>query len=370
MKILITGGAGFIGSHLADALVGRAHEVVIYDNLDPQVHPGSKHPAYLNKKARFVRGDVLDYAKLKKALESADIVFHLAAKVGVGQSQYEIKEYSDVNIGGTANLLDIIVNSGHRPKKLLVAGSMSSYGEGLYACKKCGRLKPDLRAEKLMKSGRWEPLCPRCGAELNGLPTPETTPLDCNSIYALTKKAQEEMSLVIGRTYKIPTTVMRFFNVYGPRQSLSNPYTGVAAIFMSRIKNANRPVIYEDGLQSRDFIYVGDIVKGLILAMNKKSADYEVFNLGAGRPVAIKAVADIIAGIYGKDIRPDVTGRYRKGDVRHCFADISKARRALGFKPSTDFASGMRLLCAWAYGEKAMDKYALAARELKEKGLA
>ncbi len=372
MKILITGGAGFIGSHLVDGLIEKGFkDVIIYDNLEPQVHPGSKIPSYLNKKARFIRGDVLDYEKFKKVILDCDVVFHLAAIVGVGQSQYEVKKYVDINIGGTARLWDIIANAQpqKRPHKVIVAGSMSSYGEGIYKCPKCGAVKPPLRTSEQMSRGDWELFCPYCGSKVKPIPTPESTPLISNSIYALTKKAQEEMSLIMGRTYNVPTTVLRFFNVYGSRQSLSNPYTGVAAIFMSRIKNDNPPVIYEDGLQTRDFVYVGDVAQALILSMKKSSADYEVFNVGTGTPVTIKEVAEIIAKIYGKNIKPQITYKFRKGDVRHCYADISKIQKLLGFRPQVSFEDGMRHLIEWARRETAVDKFDRATLELKKKGL-
>jgi len=376
MKILVTGGAGFIGSHLVDALIEKGYnDVVIYDNLEPQVHPGSRLPSYLNKKAKFVRGDVLDYNKFKKVVLDADVIFHLAAIVGVGQSQYEIKRYTEVNVGGTANLWNIIANSSpavrrKRLRKVIVAGSMSSYGEGLYRCKKCGEMKPPLRSESQMSMKKWELICPVCGGLLHPIPTPETAPLNSNSIYALTKKVQEEMSLVVGKTYEVPTAVLRFFNVYGSRQSLSNPYTGVAAIFMSRIKNNNPPVIYEDGLQTRDFVYVGDVAKGLIAAMESPKANYEVFNLGSGKPITIKDVASVIAGIYGKEhIKPLITLKFRKGDVRHCYADISRIKRFLKFSPSVDFETGMKILCNWARDEKAVDRFETAQKELRRKGL-
>lgn len=369
MKVLITGGAGFIGSHLTDALVSSVYQIIIYDNLDKQVHIDGKKPAYLNAKAEFIQGDVLDYKNLKKVVLDCDYIFHFAAKVGVAQSQYEIKKYVDVNIGGTANILDILVNNKNNVKKLIIAGSMSSYGEGMYECKKCGIIKPLLRTEKQMTLKKWELLCPNCNLVLKPLPTSEKVILDCNSIYALTKKMQEEMSLIAGKTYRIPTVILRFFNVYGPRQSLSNPYTGVTAIFMSRIKNNKSPVIFEDGKQTRDFVYVEDVTRGCILAMKKKESNYEVFNLGSGKPTTIVDVAKIISQVYRKDIKPDITNRYRKGDVRHCFADITKIKSKLGFKPSINFENGIRKLCQWAKTAQAIDFYDKAERELKEKGL-
>jgi dTDP-L-rhamnose 4-epimerase len=255
MKLLITGGAGFIGSHLVDALIDRGHEVAIYDNFEPQVH--KTEPEYLNKNAELIRADVRDKETLKNAIMDTEIIFYQAAMVGVGQSMYQVEKYVDVNTFATAKLLDILANEEHSVKKLIVASSMSIYGEGAYQCGDCGIVYPALRSEER----RWEMTCPNCGKEVVPMPTGESKPLQPTSIYAVTKKDQEEMCLAIGRSYGIPTVALRYFNVYGPRQSLNNPYTGVCAIFSSRIKNKNPPLIFEEGLQSRDFISVHDIVK-------------------------------------------------------------------------------------------------------------
>lgn len=368
-KILVTGGAGFIGSFLVDRLVELGHEVTLFDNLEPQVHPNSKPPDYLNPKACLVRGDVRDYDALRYVLAGQQVVFHLAGAVGVGQSQYEIKRYVDVNTGGTANLLDLLVNHDHQVEKLLVAASMSSYGEGCYRCEKDGVVRPHLRSGEQMEAGDWEPKCPVCNGRIEPIPTPEEAAQHCNSIYSLTKKDQEDMVLNIGRTYSIPSVALRFFNVYGPRQSLSNPYTGVAAIFMSRIKNNHAPVVYEDGQQTRDFISVHDIVDALVLCMGKPEADYEVFNVGSGQPLTIAGIAETLAGLYGKRIQPEVTHRFRKGDVRHCFADISKIARRLAWQPRVGFEAGMQELIEWSREQDAADKFEQAAQELRAKGI-
>ncbi len=369
MRILVTGGAGFIGSFIVDKLIELGHTVRIFDNLDEQVHPNSKKPDYLNKNAEFILGDVRDYDAFKKVCLDVDVIFHKAAAVGVGQSQYKIKHYVDVNTGGTANLLDILVNNKNKVKKLIVAASMSSYGEGYYNCKKCGRVTPSLRSLPQMQSGDWELKCPICGINVNPLPTDEKKELASNSIYAISKKDQEEMCLNIGKAYNIPTVALRYFNVYGPRQSLSNPYTGVAAIFMSRIKNNNAPYIYEDGLQSRDFISVHDIVQANMLAMQKPEANYEMFNVGTGKPIAIKDIALILAKLYGKNIEPIIANKFRQGDVRYCYADISKITKKLGFKPKVSFEKGMKELIEWAKTAQSEDKFEQAAGELAAKGL-
>jgi dTDP-L-rhamnose 4-epimerase len=369
MKVLVTGGAGFIGSFIVDGLVEKGHDVVILDNLDKQVHPTGEPPAWLNKKAEFIRGDVRNKEDVKRAMDGVEILFHEGAAVGVGQSMYELNYYVDVNTGGTANILEFLANEEHSVKKMMVAASMSEYGEGLYACEKCGPVEPSLRTEAQMAKGDFEQHCPSCSAELTPVPTPETKHLDCNSVYALTKKDQEELVLMMGKAYGIKAVALRYFNVFGPRQSLSNPYTGVAAIFMSRIKNGNRPVIYEDGLQSRDFVSVRDIARANILAMEKSAADYEVFNVGTGNPLSIKQVAEKLAELQDSDIKPEITSKFRKGDVRHCFADISKIKSKLGYSPSVLFEDGMREIIEWSQGVKAIDKFEQAAQELKKKGL-
>jgi len=370
MKILVTGGAGFIGSHLVDALVDRGHEVTIYDNLDPQVHPGSRPPLHLNRRAEFIQGDVRDRAALQAAVGKAEIIFHKASAVGVGQSQYQIAQYVTANTGGTATLLDILVNTERPVRKLIVAASMSSYGEGLYACASCGPCRPPLRSEKQMAARDWEPRCPSCRIPVSPIPTPEEAALHCNSIYAITKKDQEEMCLLIGRTYGIPVVSLRYFNVYGPRQSLSNPYTGVAAIFMSRIKNGRPPVIYEDGLQTRDFVSVEDVVEANLRCIERSEADGHALNVGTGRPLTIRGVAEILARAYGKPIRPDITEKFRKGDVRHCYADNSKLRSLLGFSPKIAFEQGIEALIAWSQTVDAVDHFEEAKAELEAKGLA
>ncbi len=370
-KVLVTGGSGFIGSHLVDRLVEKGYKVTIFDNLEKQVHPFGL-PEYHNLKAKFIRGDVRKKNVFKDAVKNSDIVVHLAAAVGVGQSQYQIAKYVETNIQGTANLLDILVNEKHTVKKLLVASSMSIYGEGLYLCGKCGKVKPPLRdfagcnKEKIL----WEPLCPYCRGSLKPVATTEDTPLMSNSIYAISKKEQEEMSLMIGKTYGIPVTALRFFNVYGPRQSLSNPYTGVAAIFLSRIKNGNPPVVYEDGLQTRDFIWVGDIVEACILSLEKEQANYQVFNVGSGIPISIVDIAKILIRLLGiKNLEPAITCKFRKGDIRHCYADTRKIKKIIGFEPKVPFEQGLKKLIRWSKTVKSEDRFAKASDELKKKGL-
>ena len=368
-SVLVTGGAGFIGSFIVDELVRRGHRVRIFDNLDPQVHPSGKPPVFLNKDAEFVQGDMRDYDAVAKAVEGMEVISNHAAAVGVGQSQYQIKYYVDVNTAGTANLLDVLANKKHKVEKMLVAASMSSYGEGMYECAEHGKVRPPIRTEAQMAAGRWELECPVCKATVKPVPIPETAEQLCNSIYAVTKKDQEDMSINVGVTYGIPTVAFRYFNVYGPRQSLSNPYTGVAAIFMSRIKNGHAPVIFEDGLQSRNFVSVHDIVQINMLAMESAGADYQSLNVGSQVVMTIKGVAEVLAKLFGKDLKPEITNRFRKGDVRHCFSDNSKVEKLLGFKNKVSFEDGMKELIEWSREAEAVDKFDVMADEMKSKGL-
>ncbi len=369
-KILVTGGAGFIGSYLVDKLIELGHEVVVFDNLEPQVHgEGQKIPKYLNKECEFIKGDIRDRNEFKKALKGREVIFHQAAVVGVGQSMYEIKRYSEVNILGTANLLDILANENHRVEKLIVASSMSVYGEGKYSCAGCGVVYPKLRSLSQLKKGEWEMKCPLCNQKVQSSPTDEDKPLSPTSVYAISKRDQEEMCLTIGRAYDIPTVALRYFNVYGPRQALSNPYTGVAAIFSCRILNSSCPYVFEDGLQSRDFTHVSDIVQANILAMVEKEANYEIFNVGTGRPSTVLDIANLLIKNLGSSVNIDIVRKYRHGDIRHCYADISKIQKKLGFKPPLKFEEGVSDLVEWVKRQKAVDQFEKSQKELKEKKL-
>ena len=372
MKILVTGGAGFIGSFIVDELVGRGHDVVIYDDLAPQVHgPSGKAPGYLNPKAEFIKASVLDSDRFHSAVKDADVLFHEAAAVGVGQSMYQIKHYVEQNSMGGAVILDVIANRPNKLKKMIVASSMSVYGEGAYRCGKCGEVYPELRTRKQLEKKQWQMKCPGCGTETSPAPVKEQKPLNPTSIYAITKRDHEEAFLTVGRAYGIPTVALRYFNVYGPRQALSNPYTGVCAIFSSRLLNGQAPVIFEDGLQSRDFIHVKDIVAANMLAMEKSAADYQVFNVGTGKPKTILEVAKILSEKLqpGKGIEPEVTNKFREGDIRHCYCDNSKIEKLLAFKPSVDFSDGIDDLIGWVSEQIAEDRSAEALKELRQKGL-
>lgn len=349
MKILVTGGAGFIGSHIVDSLLKEGHNVIVFDNLEPQVH-GNKDsmPDYLSKDVEFIKGDVRNKSELKKIIKGVEVIFHKAAVVGVGQSMYQIHKYVDVNILGTANLLDILVNTKNKVRKLIVASSMSIYGEGKYKCKKCGIIFPRLRSEKQLKKQDWEMHCYICGKIVGQIPTDEDKVQFPTSIYATTKKTQEEMCLETGKAYKIPTVAFRYFNVYGSRQALSNPYTGVAAIFCSSIINNKQPIIFEDGKQTRDFIHVKDIVKANILALHSKNSDYEAFNVGTGKQTNLLNLFNMLQDKFGKrNVNPNIINKYREGDIRHCYADISRIQNKLLFKPEIDLEDGVADLVEW-----------------------
>lgn len=371
MKVLVTGGAGFVGSHTVDALLEDGHEVRILDNLERQVHgTDQKRPTYLNKEAEFINGDIRNEADVKRALKGIQVVFHLAALVGVGQSMYDIKRYVEINSLGGAVLLDALVNGRNAIEKVIVASSMSIYGEGAYNCKSCGPVYPRLRTNEQLKRRSWEMSCPICHKEVSPIATNEDKKLYPTSIYAITKRDHEEMFLSIGASYNIPTVGLRYFNIYGARQSTSNPYTGVVAIFLSRILNNNNPLIFEDGWQSRDFIHVSDIVKANILAMEMSAANYRVFNIGTGRRLSILDVANILIKDINPALKPEIVNKYREGDIRHCYADTSLIEKELGFRPEVEFESGLKDLIEWAKENDAEDRVEMATQELVEKGLA
>ncbi len=365
--ILVTGGAGFIGSHIVDLLVKKGHAVRVLDNLEPQVH-GSEKPNYLNPKAEYQWGDVRDHAALAKALQGVESVFHEAAMVGVGQSMYQVDKYCDVNVQGTARLLEFLVSKPHSVRKLVVASSMSIYGEGAYACNDCGPVAPELRPESQLKAKEWEPRCPICRRAVRSVPTGEAKPLRPTSVYAVTKRDQEELALSVGRAYGIPTVALRYFNVFGPRQSLSNPYTGVCAIFSSQIKADNPPKIYEDGAQTRDFVSVSDIAAANLLVLESAKANGQALNVGSGKPTSILQVAQTLISLYKKPFQPTVANTFRAGDIRHCSADIGRIRR-LGFEPTVTFEQGMRELVQWGAHARSEDKTADAHAELVQRGL-
>jgi dTDP-L-rhamnose 4-epimerase len=367
-QVLVTGGAGFIGSHLADELLAQGYGVRVLDTLDPQVHgEGRKRPQYLAKDVELVVGDVCDKEAVQRALKGVDAVYHFAAAVGVGQSMYEVAHYTRINNLGTAVVLEALIEN--PVERLVVASSMSLYGEGLYRSA-AGEVRTGReRTLEQLRDGDWE-VRDEDGAVLQPFPTPESKAPAIASVYALSKYDQERMCLMIGRAYKIPTVAMRFFNAYGPRQALSNPYTGVLAIFASRLLNGNAPVIFEDGLQRRDFVSVHDVARACRLALEAPHADGEVFNVGSGEPQTVRDIAARLARVMGKDkVEPEILGKYRVGDIRHCFADITKAREVLGYEPQVTLDAGMAELAAWLEGQAAVDRVSHASAELARRGL-
>jgi dTDP-L-rhamnose 4-epimerase len=367
-KVLITGGAGFIGSHVADELLAQGYRVRVLDTLAAQVHgDGGRRPDYLDREVEVVVGDVTDPEAVRRALQGVDAVYHFAAAVGVGQSMYEVAHYTRVNNLGTAVLLEALIA---KPvERLVVASSMSLYGEGLYRSR-TGELRvAGERSLQQLRGGDWE-LHDEDGSVLQPVPTPETKPPALASVYALSKFDQERMCLMVGRAYQLPVVALRFFNAYGPRQALSNPYTGVLAIFAARLLNGNPPKIFEDGLQQRDFVSVYDVARACRLALQKPDAAGEVFNVGSGQASTVREIAARLARVLGKEhLEPEITGKYRVGDIRHCFSDIGKARRVLGFEPQVTLEEGMAELAAWLESQAAVDRVAQASAELTARGL-
>ena len=369
MKVLVTGGAGFIGSHLVDALLARGHAVRVLDSLDPQVHgPQQQRPAYLHSAAELQVGDVRDHAAVRRALDGVEVVFHEAAAVGVGQSMYEIERYVSVNTLGAAVLLEELVAQRAQLRRVVVASSMSIYGEGAYRDADGALAFPRLRSNEQLEARRWE-FADAQGRPLVPAPTPESKPLVPTSVYAVTKRDHEELFLAIGEAYDIPTVALRYFNVYGTRQALSNPYTGVIAIFSSRLLNGRAPALFEDGRQSRDFTHVSDIVAANLLAMERDAAVGGVYNVGTGRSTSVLEVAETLAREIGVTEAAEVVGRFRAGDIRHCYADVTAAARDLGFEAKTSLEVGMRELLAWLRTQSAEDRVDQARKELESRGL-
>ena len=372
-SVLVTGGAGFIGSHLVDALVDRGARVRVLDNLDAQVHGNGGGPELIAEHVRsdrveFLRGDVRDPDMVDRALEGVDAVFHQAAAVGVGQSMYRIADYVASNSLGAAVLLERIIARDQPLEKMVVASSMSIYGEGKYECPSHGTVHPGLRSEEQFRRGQWEVECPECGAEMSPMPTDEAKRIEPTSVYAITKRDHEELFLTVGDAYEIPTVALRYFNVYGPRQSLDNPYTGVAAIFTSRLLNDQPPIVFEDGQQSRDFVHVSDIARANLLALESDEANGRAYNVGTGRRLNLLQMIDALRDHLGGP-EPEIVGEFRKGDIRYCYADVSRISEDLGFEARVPFEDGIDDLASWASEEEPADRVEQATEELKTAGL-
>jgi dTDP-L-rhamnose 4-epimerase len=366
-QVLITGGAGFIGSHLSNELLEHGYRVRVLDSLIPQVHGQKQRPDYLSREVELIVGDVRNAASVRRALRGVDAVFHLASRVGVGQSMYEVAEYTSVRNLGTAVLLEQLIE--HPVKRLIVASSMSIYGEGLYKRADGTHVHHTERSIEQLRAGSWEPR-DRDGASLQPVPTPESKTPVLSSVYALSKFDQERMCLMIGRAYGIPTIALRFFNAYGPFQALSNPYTGVLAIFSARLLNGKSPLVNEDGKQMRDFVNVTDVARACRLALEHETVSDQVFNVASGIPISIADVAIRIARTIGKpNLAPEITNRYRAGDIRHCFGDISRAQSVLGYTPHVSFEKGLTILAAWLESQVTSDRVDQSRAELEIRGL-
>lgn len=363
--ILITGGAGFIGSHLARALVDSGRTVRVLDRFDEQVH-GSSVPE--PEGVEMMRGDVADAEVVEAALSGVSHVVHFASVVGVGQSMYEIARYCHTNIMGTAVLLEALVKRRDAVRKLVVASSMSIYGEGAYRCPSCDEPREQERLPRDVAAGRWEPVCARCGTELVSVPTDEGKPLRPSSVYAVNKRDQEELCLCVGRAYGIPTIALRFFNVYGPGQALGNPYTGAAVIFAARLLANAPPLIFEDGAQTRDLINVADVAAACARALVSDVSDIAL-NVGTGRAVSVAEVADALRSTLGGP-PAEILGIFRAGDIRHCFADVSSARKLLDWEAEIPFERGMQELALWLRSQTGdAERQLTAISELRSRGL-
>lgn len=375
MRILITGGAGFIGSHIALKLFNKGYEVTVLDNLLEQIHgvdPDHTSPLYcsIKDKVRFIKGDVCDKVLLEQALEDVDYVIHLAAETGTGQSMYEIKRYIDVNIGGTAQLLDILTNAKHHVKRVVVAESRAIYGEGKYHCEKCGDVYPAERKDEDMAKGDFECHCPKCGGNVTLVATTEDSAIHPSSVYGVGKQVQGQLVHMICKSIGIESVSFRYQNVYGPGQSLTNPYTGILSIFSTRIKNHKEINIFEDGKESRDFVYIDDVVDATIAGMEVPEANGHVFNIGTGISTDVLTVAQTLSKHYGIEVPLQVTGNYRLGDIRHNYADITLAKRIIGFQPKWTFDAGIKQFTEWVNRQELQtDNYEASLEEMKQKGL-
>ena len=366
---LVTGGAGFIGSHLVDALVARGERVRVLDSLDPLAHPGGEAPEHLNPEAELLVGDLRDADTVERALEDVDAIFHLGGAVGNGESMMNVRAAVDANAGGTATLLESVLARRDAVRRFVMASSMVVYGEGAYTCPTHGEVSPGLRPVEQLRARDWEPHCPYCGERVQSVPVREDRPLRPASVYGITKRDQEELSLVLGEAYGLDVAALRFLNTYGPRQALGNPYTGVAAIFAARILAGRRPRVFEDGAQIRDLVHVSDVVRALLGAMDAPTAPGRAYNVGTGRRIRILELAADIARALDSDLEPEVTGEYRAGDIRHCVADAALAREHLGFEATVTLEEGLPELAEWVARQTPVERGDEAVAELRARNL-
>jgi dTDP-L-rhamnose 4-epimerase len=373
-KVLITGGAGFIGSNLALQLLEKGCEVTVLDNLHPQIH-GAAEQSYLYQrikdKVRFIKGDVCNIEDWKNAIADNEVIVHYAAETGTGQSMYAIKRYMDVNVGGTGIMLDLLANEKHQVKKVIIASSRAIYGEGKYwSIERNSAVYPEGREDADMLKGDFEPKCPISGGRVELMATDENSKIHPNSIYGLTKYNQEQAVLIACKALGIPAVAFRYQNVYGPGQSLKNPYTGILSIFSTRIKNNSGINIFEDGKESRDFVYISDVVDATILGIEKDAANNHVFNVGSGVATTVRTVAETLLKNYEIEVPIEVTGQFRLGDIRHNFADLGYIKSVLGFQPKVTFTAGIKEFTNWVNEQEvASDGYENSLAEMKAKGL-
>lgn len=376
-NILITGGAGFIGSNLVRKLTAQGYNVVVLDCLSNQVHgknPEQNSPLYLgiatNPKVKFIKGTVTSRLNWQEALVGIEAIIHLASETGTGQSMYEINKYIEVNITGTALLLDILMNEPHKVKKIILGSSRAVYGEGQYSCPDHGIVYPSGRQIKDMSHGDFDCKCPVCGSKVHLMATAEDSKIHPTSIYGITKQNQEQLVLMVAKSLGIDALVFRFQNVYGPGQSLANPYTGILSIFSTQIKNGNNINIFEDGKESRDFVFIDDVVNATILGLKSNSTACNIFNVGSGTPIDVINVAHVLSRAYGSEARIKISGNFRFGDIRHNYADIKLSREVLGYEPKVDFNDGIQKFCQWVDQQTLQeDKYNESIEEMKQKGL-
>lgn len=367
--ILITGGAGFIGSNLTKKLLQKGHRITILDNLSPQIH-GDGAQFSSSEGVRFMKGDVRNKEDWEKALEGVDVIVHLAAETGTGQSMYEVYKYVDSNIGGTALMLDYLVNHSHHVKKVIVASSRAIYGEGKYQCPNHGVLYPESRRDEELTAGQFDPVCLQCGSTLQVMATDEESKIHPASVYGITKLNQEQMVLNVCGSVNIPAVAFRYQNVYGPGQSLKNPYTGILSIFSTLIRNGKDINVFEDGLETRDFVYIDDVVAATVMGIESSNTGQQVFNVGSGVPTSVLEVAQKLKDLYKADINITVTGNYRIGDIRHNVADLKKVKEGLGFTPSWSFDQGITEFSKWVLAQEINpDKYDESISQMKERGL-
>jgi dTDP-L-rhamnose 4-epimerase len=369
-NVLISGGAGFIGCNLAVALASRKYRVTVLDNFSAQIHGDSTviFPAELE--IQILKGDVRSREDWLRSLVNQDVVVHFAAETGTGQSMYRIERYMGVNVLGTANLLELLANEPHSVKKILVASSRAIYGEGKYHCDEHGSIYPSSRAEADMLSGDFAVKCPACKRDVALLPTDEGSRIHPSSVYGISKQTQEQLFMTVAQSLRIPSVALRYQNVYGPGQSLLNPYTGILSIFSTRIRNGAPLSIFEDGNESRDFIYIDDVVEATRMAIESDAADYEVFNVGTGTRTDVLSVARRLCSALGGRSAIEVSGKFRVGDIRHNFADVSKIQARLGFFPKVQFEEGIRRFAAWVTAQPVpADRFDDSIEELRRRGL-